>query len=279
MTGPAGHRFEVWGSPIAHSLSPALHTAAYAQLRLPWRYDRRRVDERSFAGELAALPPELHGLSLTMPLKSLAHAAGAHRDDAASATGVANTLVRTGDAWAAFNTDVGGLAAALTEIGAAGGERARIVGAGATATSALLALERIGVDSVDIAARRPGAAEPLRALAVSRGLAVTVSALGSPHGDASLTVSTLPGDAVVAHDDAASLADRGGTLFDVAYGGWPGTLGRSWLDAGREAHSGVAMLVHQAVLQIRIFATGSPADPLPGERDAVAAMRRALMGG
>jgi len=65
-------RFEVWGSPIEHSLSPLLHAAAYDRLGLPWTYGRRRVDESSFARELAALDSEVHGLSLTMPLKRAA---------------------------------------------------------------------------------------------------------------------------------------------------------------------------------------------------------------
>lgn len=275
----APRRLEVWGSPIAHSLSPALHTAAYAQLGLPWRYDRRRVDESWFARELADLPSEFHGLSLTMPLKALAHDAGSTRDAAAAATGAANTLVRAGHGWAAFNTDVGGLAAALSEIGPAGVDRARIVGAGATATSALLALERIGARSIDITARRPEAAAPLRELAESRGLTATVSALGAPDGGVELTVSTLPGDAPVADADAARLADTGGTLYDVVYGTWPTALGAAWLAAGRPAHPGATMLLHQAVLQIRIFATGSPDTPLPDEEDVVAVMRRALVGG
>jgi shikimate dehydrogenase len=272
-------RFEVWGSPIEHSLSPVLHAAAYDRLGLPWRYGRRRVDESSFARELAALDSEVHGLSLTMPLKTLAHDAGRRRDAAAIATGAANTLVRAADGWAAFNTDVGGLAAALTEIGLAGAPRARIVGAGATATSALLALERIGVGRIDIAARRPVAAEPLRALAVSRGVAATVSPLDAPAGDVELTVSTLPGDAPVTDAVSAPLAAVGGTLYDVVYGSWPTALGHAWLAAGRPAHAGATMLLHQAVLQIRIFATGSPDEPLPGEEGVVAVMRRALVGG
>ncbi|MDF2917156.1 MAG: shikimate dehydrogenase [Microbacterium sp.] len=272
-------RFEVWGSPIGHSLSPVLHTAAYDRLGLPWRYGRRHVDEALFASELAALGPEFHGLSLTMPLKTLAHDAARIRDAAATATGAANTLLRTGDGWAAFNTDVGGLAAALAEIGSAAAPRARIVGAGATATSALLALERVGVGRIDIAARRPAAAEPLRTLAASRGIAATVSPLDAPAGEVELTVSTLPGDAPVADTVSAGLAASGGTLYDVVYGTWPTALGHAWLAAGQPAHPGATMLLHQAVLQIRIFATGSPDDPLPGEEDVVAVMRRALMGG
>ena len=53
---------EVWGDPIGHSLSPAMHTAAYALLGWAWTYGRRRVDEASFAGELAAIGADHRGL-------------------------------------------------------------------------------------------------------------------------------------------------------------------------------------------------------------------------
>ena len=63
-------RAAVLGSPIAHSLSPSLHRAAYAALGLDdWRYDAVEVDEAGMAGFLAGLDASWRGLSLTMPLK------------------------------------------------------------------------------------------------------------------------------------------------------------------------------------------------------------------
>ena len=68
-----GRRAAVLGSPVAHSLSPVLHTAAYAALRLDtWRYDRHECTEDGLAGFVAGLGPEWAGLSLTMPLKRVA---------------------------------------------------------------------------------------------------------------------------------------------------------------------------------------------------------------
>lgn len=272
-------RFEVWGDPISHSLSPALHSAAYAELGWPWEYGRRRVDEESFAREWDTLDRNVRGLSLTMPLKTLAFEAGARRDAAATATAAANTLVRTTAGAAAFNTDVDGLVRALREVGAADAARARIVGAGATATSALVALSRLGVREVDLVARRPEAAEALRPLADDLGLSVRVSALDAPGTAVDLTVSTLPGDAPLDARVAGGLAIGGGILFDVVYGSWPTVLGRAWQSVDAPAHSGLGMLLHQAVLQIRIFATGEPTQPLPGEDAVVAIMRRAAVGG
>ena len=62
-------RAAVLGSPIAHSLSPRLHTAAYAALGLDWRYDAVEVDAAGLPALVAGLGPQWAGLSLTMPLK------------------------------------------------------------------------------------------------------------------------------------------------------------------------------------------------------------------
>jgi shikimate dehydrogenase len=273
-------RLEVWGDPIAHSLSPALHTAAYRELGWDWDYGRRRVDETSFANELASLGADHRGLSLTMPLKYVAAAAADELDDRARLTGGANTLLRDGERLRGFNTDVGGIVAALHEQGVSSVSAARIVGAGATATSALVALAEMGAKHVDVVARRPPAVEALARL--GERLGVTVG--GGPfdatdRAPVDATIATLPGDATVPTEDADRLAAAGGPLLDVVYGHWPTALSLAWDRAGVPAQGGTAMLLHQAVLQIRIFRGGDPGRPLPREEAVVAVMRDALMGG
>ena len=271
---------EVWGDPIAHSLSPALHRAAYAHLGWDWTYDRRRVDEARFASELASLGPEFRGLSCTMPLKGVAYAAAEDRDARAEATGAVNTLLLAGESRRGFNTDVGGIVRALDEAGVAHVEDARIVGAGATATSALVALAEIGARRVDVVARRPDAVGALSELGERIGVSVrAVPLAASAHEPRDVTLSTLPGDAAIDPDAAAALASGGGLLFDVVYGHGQTPLASAWAAAGQPAVGGEGMLLHQAVLQIRAFATGSTAEPLPGEAEVVAVMRRALVGG
>jgi len=271
---------EVWGDPIAHSLSPALHNAAYARLGWDWTYGRRRVGEADFARELSALSPDIRGLSCTMPLKALVHAAADERDARAELTGAANTLLFTDGRRRAFNTDVGGIIAALEDAGLRAPASARIVGAGATATSALVALAEWGVGLVDVVARRPEAVAPLRELGERLGVTVDGAPLTARgHRPHPLTLATLPGDAPIARDVAEGLAVAGGVLFDVVYGHWPTALASAWQAAGLPAHSGEGMLLRQAVLQIRIFATGDVLRPLPEEEAVVAVMRRALVGG
>ncbi|MCR2800837.1 shikimate dehydrogenase [Microbacterium sp. zg-Y818] len=272
---------EVWGDPIAHSRSPQLHTAAYRALGLDWTYGRRQVTEQGFAAELAhARAAGLRGLSLTMPLKCAGFAAATWLDPRAQLTGAVNTLQLDADALRGFNTDVGGIVRALREAGIERLDRARIVGAGATATSALVALEELGARRVEVVARRPAAVEPMQQLGARLGVEVLPVPLEAPsHAAVPVTVATLPGDARVAPTATDALAQAGGLLLDVVYGHWPTALSEAWERAGHAALSGEGMLLHQALLQVRVFVTGDTTTMVPGEPEVLAAMRRALVGG
>ena len=274
-------RLEVWGDPIAHSRSPQLHAAAYAVLGLEWSYGRRRVDEVSFGGELAGLDATWRGLSLTMPLKAVAFGAAATRDRRAELTGAVNTLLLhhpDGAGPRGYNTDVGGIVRALSDDAITTVPRGRIVGAGATATSALVALSELGAREIEVAARRPEAVEPLVRLGARLGVAVApVSLAASAHSAVPLTVATLPGDARIPDAAADALARSGGLLLDVVYGHWPTALSEAWQRAGAPARSGLGMLLHQALLQIRIFRHGDPDTPMDREDEALEAMRRVLV--
>ncbi len=277
MLNPAAARLEVWGDPIAHSRSPQLHAAAYDVLGLDWSYGRRRVDEASFAAQLASLDESWRGLSLTMPLKGVAHASAVSLDRRAELTGAVNTLLLDPAGPRGFNTDVGGIVRALADDGIADVPRARVVGAGATATSALVALGELGARTVEVVARRPEAVEQLAALGRHLGIEVTAAPFAASAFHAvPLTIATLPGDAPVADAAADALAGSGGLLLDVVYGHWPTALSAAWERAGGTARSGLGMLLHQALLQIRIFRHGDPDTALGGEAEALRAMRRVL---
>lgn len=267
------HRLAVWGDPIAHSRSPQLHAAAYDVLGLDWEYSRRRVDDAGFATALESLDDTWRGLSLTMPLKEEARRAAATVDAHAAATGAVNTLL-LGERPAGFNTDVGGIIDALEDEAITAVPRVRILGAGATAASALVAVAEMGAESIDVRARRPDRAAALAALGESLGIATTVGDLTADVLPVELTVATLPSGASLDADTSARLAEAGGTLFDVAYAPWPSSLATTW--GSDSAVSGLGMLLHQAKRQIRIFLHGDPRHPLPDEHEVVSAMRGAL---
>jgi shikimate dehydrogenase len=237
------------------------------------------VPEAAFASELAGLSDQWRGLSLTMPLKGAAHDAARWRDRPAELTRAVNTLLLTADGPRGFNTDVGGLVRVLEEQGVASIDSARIVGAGATASSAVVALGQLGAQRVEVVARRSAAVQPLADL----GAAIGIEVVGAPFGEARytsapVTIATLPGDAQVPDAAAEALASSGGLLLDAVYGHWPTVLANAWARAGNPAMSGLGMLLHQALLQVRVFATGDPAAALEGEPAVLAAMREAVMG-
>lgn len=201
-------RLAVWGDPIAHSKSPQLHAAAYAALGLDWEYTRRRVDEVAFSDTLGALDDSWRGLSLTMPLKEKAHRAARTHDRYADLTGAVNTLLLT-DGISGFNTDVGGIVDALGEQGLLDIESVRILGAGATASSALVACVEAGARSIDVRARRPERAAELVALGQQLGVAISASPFDADALDVGLTVATLPGGAELDDSTSARLSASG----------------------------------------------------------------------
>ncbi|WP_341579029.1 shikimate dehydrogenase [Microbacterium schleiferi] len=272
-------RLEVWGDPIEHSRSPQLHAAAYRALGLDWSYGRRRVTAESFGSQLHSLDDAFRGLSVTYPLKEAAFAGSVTRDARAELTGAVNTLLLTGAEPSGFNTDVGGIVSSLAECGITELQRVRIVGAGSTATSALVAVAELGASHIEVAARRPDAVAGLRDIGERLGLSVHGVPLAQPWlAPVDLTIAALPGGAVVADTDADALASGGAPLFDVVYGQGMTSLQAAWLRAGHPIHTGEGMLLHQAVLQVRIFVGGDPAVPLRDETTVVGAMRSSLMG-
>jgi shikimate dehydrogenase len=261
-------RLAVLGAPIAHSRSPLLHAAAARVLGLDWDYDRAEVREGDLQAFLAGLGPEWLGLSLTMPLKRAIVPLIADHHPLVDRLGLANTLLLGGTP-RLFNTDVAGVAAVLR---AAGGpyRSAVVVGAGATAASALEALRLQGADRRTVAARTPA-----RATAELGDLATSVVPMSAaPLAAADVVVVTLPGGA----DPLVVVPDRvaGVPLLDVAYDPWPSALGAAWLAAGGALLHGLDLLIEQALIQVRIFTAGDPDRPLPSEDAVRQAMRAAV---
>lgn len=261
-------RAAVLGSPVAHSLSPVLHRAAYASLGLDWTYTAIDVDESTLPGFLAGLDASWAGLSLTMPLKEVVIPLLDEVEDEALLLRAVNTVVPAGAGWRGANTDVYGITESLRRAGLTSApSTATVLGAGATARSAVAALARLGASEVLVCARRPEAARELAELAASLGLSSRTADLepGASRCDADVVISTLPGDA--ANVWAGCVGEARGVLLDVSYHPWPTALANAW--GGRGLASGRDMLLWQAVEQVRL---------MTGMEPSVSAMSAALPG-
>ncbi|CAL2063154.1 MULTISPECIES: shikimate dehydrogenase [Streptomyces] len=262
-------RAAVLGKPIAHSLSPVLHRAAYAELGLTgWSYDRFEVDEAELPGFFEKLGPEWAGLSLTMPLKRAVIPLLDEISETAASVDAVNTVVfgadgrKRGD-----NTDIPGMVAALREHGIEEVESAAILGAGATASSALAALSRVCTGEVVAYVR----SEPRAAEMRQWGRRLDVDVRTADWSDAAealrapLVIATTPAGTTDAL--AVAVPERPATLFDVLYEPWPTELAARWSMYGGAVVGGLDLLVHQAVLQVEQMTGRAPA-PLEAMRRA-----------
>ena len=185
-------RCAVLGSPIAHSLSPVLHRAAYAEVGLDWSYDAVEVTEQGLPAFLDGLDAAWRGLSLTMPLKRAVVPLLDELGPEAYLAGAANTVVLADGRRVGHNTDVTGAASAVREHGLAP-RSVVVLGGGATAASVLLALAGLGCTRGALVVRDPARAAETVAVAARGGLAVDVLRLGQdPVPPADLLVSTVP---------------------------------------------------------------------------------------
>jgi shikimate dehydrogenase len=276
----------VVGSPIAHSKSPALHAAAYRVLGLPWKYGRHELAAHDLPEFVRTRGALWRGMSLTMPLKQSVLPLVTSLDATAALTGAANTILFDEQDGArvlrGFNTDVPGIVRALRAAGTRSTRSVLIWGGGATAASALVAAAELGASTVTVQVRRPERAHGLEPLAHAAGVRLRIDRLGSePEERPDLVMSTLPGtagdggaaDAIVTGEAVAGAAASGVLLFDVAYDPWPTPIAERW---GGAVLSGLAMLAHQALLQVRVFVLGDPTAELPGEPAVLDAMLDAV---
>jgi shikimate dehydrogenase len=267
----AGRRCAVLGDPIAHSLSPTLHRAGYAEHGLDWSYDAHRVASGGLPAFLERLDPSWRGLSLTMPLKREAVALATSLTDRARLSGAANTLVLDGATLRGDNTDIPGVAAALRERYSGPVDGAMILGGGATATPAAPSLCGAGVCELSLVVRSRHRAQETLDTVTSHPLRPIVRVhplsaydLNEVGGRAPLVVSTIP--AIAQTPEVLARVAVVPVVFEVLYDPWPTPLA---LAAGRNGQvliGGLDLLAHQAAVQFELF-TGLPA-PLEAMRAA-----------
>ena len=267
MLRPPARYAAVLGSPISHSLSPALHLAAYRALGLShWSYEVHELRAPELSHFVSDLGPQWAGLSLTMPLKEAAFEVADKVSELAREVGAINTLIRRADGgWSGDNTDVYGVSQALREAGCDRVASAVVLGSGATGRSVVAALRTLGCARVTFAVRSAARQETVDQ-ASRAGLEVAVVSLAQAAdalGEAAVVVSTLPAGAFPGGTLPGSWltgwVSRQGSrpadhlLLDVVYSGWPTPLARTFQEAGAGVVSGLEMLVHQAAEQVRLM--------------------------
>jgi len=140
-----------------------------------------------------------------------------------------------------------------------------------------LAAASLGAERVVVFTRTPTGAAPLEELGTDLGMRVEARGRDThtPAFAPDAVISTIPGGTHHGYSfDHGTMSHS--VLFDVAYDPWPSTLATEWLAAGGSVISGLEMLLHQALAQVRIFVSGDPASTLPSEAAVLAAMRASI---
>lgn len=247
----------VLGHPIGHSKSPVLHRTAYQLLGAPISYTAIDLEPAQSDAHTAMLRAgNWAGCSVTMPLKDVFVGQMDEVSSRVQRLGALNTIVvREDGSLYGENTDIDGLVEALADFGLTHSAEAMILGSGNTALAAIEACGEIGVKNLTLVVRSAARATRAVELADQLGMATEVheisaidQQLGASLAKQPLVFSTLPPRA--ADDWVPTIGAGTGILLDVAYDPWPSALAQSW---GGQVISGLHMLVHQAVEQVRLF--------------------------
>ncbi len=242
----------VLGSPIAHSLSPLLHRAAYTHLGVSGDYQAIEVKLNELKPFLEkSLAQDYSGFSLTMPLKEEVINIVGDIDPLAREIASANTVVNRDGHWVASSTDLLAFTRLLQGLSFTS---VCVIGGGGTARAALGAL-RAFTENVDVLLRSP---ERLGAL-IQAGGRIDVKALemSSDLSSYDLVISTVPAGVINLQDLVDTQPQ--GVLLDVLYHPWPTPLAAKWRESGQPVISGRDLLVEQALDQISLM-TGNVFD-------------------
>jgi len=247
--------FGVLGSPVGHSLSPAMQNAAFAAAGVDAVYVALPAPpERLAEAVRGAHALGFQGLNVTVPHKQAAAALCERLAPSAAAVGAVNTLVRRGGGWEGHNTDAPALRDLLAAAGASRGARALVLGAGGAARAAAWALLEIGA-AVRVAARRPEAAEALcRDLAAGRPAAPEPAPWSRVADEAQRAevVVNATSAGLGGADLLPPLPLRGGQVAcDLVYGDT--AFARAAAAAGARVVTGERVLVRQGALAFQLW--------------------------
>ncbi len=258
-------RVAVVGHPVSHSLSPAIHNAAFAAAGLDWEMVAEDVAPEDGPGLVAAAHGRgLRGLAVTMPHKVVVAESVDSLDPAAAALRSVNTVVFSDGASHGLSTDGDGFVDSLRAAGHdPAGAVVALIGAGAAARSIVDGLGRAGVARVLISNRTQAAAEESARLAPMAEV-VESGGAGSAIAGADIVVNTtsvgMGADSRSCPIEPSSLA-AGQVVVDIVYHPLETALLRAAAERGAATVDGLGMLVHQACRQ-QVAWTGIAPDPV-----------------
>jgi shikimate dehydrogenase len=259
MVGAQTRVFGIIGQPLGHTLSPAIHNAAFEATGFDGVYVALPVAPEGLADAVSAVRAfKFGGLSVTVPHKVAITALLDGLTAEAEAAGAVNTVFWEGGRLLGHNTDVAGYAAMLDSAGRHA-RQALVLGAGGAARAVCLALRRAGIPTT-VAAREPARAVDL---IVPGSVAVTRwEAAGSLLGGTGLLVNTTPvgmhpdGDSAPLGDLAALPA--GAIVHDLVYRPLETRLLAMARGRGLDTVDGGVMLVRQAAEAFRLWTGLNP---------------------
>lgn len=243
----------VIGSPVRHSLSPALHNAAFRQLGLDWVYTAFEVSPGEAQAALDAMRTfRLGGLSVTMPHKEAVASAVDSLDPAAAALRSVNTVVPQADgSLRGYSTDGAGFVASLAAAGVmVAGRTVCVLGAGAAARSIIDELGRSGAARVAVVNRTAASADDAASLAGDRGVVGGIAEVSDADIVINATSVGMGGDEVSCDP---ALLRAGQAVADIVYHPRETALLRAAKAVGAVTVEGLGMLVHQAALQQQLW--------------------------
>jgi shikimate dehydrogenase len=250
------HLVGVIGWPVEHSLSPAIHNAAFEALEMDWAYVPLPVPPGHVGEAVAGLRAlGLAGANVTMPHKTECAEILDDLTDDASRLRAVNTIVVGSGSTSGHNTDAPGFERFLRQDAGydPAGREALLFGAGGAARACALALARAGLGGLAVAVRDPSRADPL--LEAIDGLSTAVTVVGFDEADrveADLIVNATP---LGVHGEALPLppVGPGTTLVDLLYRPAETPTVRAARDAGALAFGGIGLLLHQAALSFELW--------------------------
>jgi len=255
----------VIGNPLGHSLSPAMHNAAYEHLGLDWVYVPFQVaDEVGLRRVLAAVQSlPVVGFNVTMPFKQAVLELCDEVATAASMAGAVNTVQCVDGRLVGYNTDGRGLLESLEEEAGlhVGGKDVVLLGSGGAAGAAFVAFILAHAASVTVVSRNRQTADGLVAR-MRPHLGDVVARVEGPDGarhavsEAALVINATP--VGMRPDDVSPLPDGwvgpGQVVYDMVYGTLqPTALVRESRAAGAVAIDGLGMLVCQGATAVDIW--------------------------